>query len=312
MSHLYDKIILVMNMQINRLLELVYILLHRKSVPARELAELLGVSRRTIYRDIDTLSLAGIPIYTEKGKGGGVTLLPNSVLNKSILSEQEQNEILTALHGLSNMRVSEAGQVLQKLSTIFNKTAINWLHVDFSDWSGLNDYFNDFKTAILEQRIVEFDYYNSYGDKTFRHIEPIQLWFKSKTWYLKGFCLTKQSMRVYKLSRVKNLIVTDNYFLEQDLSDTQDISASSNEQEQSEILIKLRIWPEMKYRLFDDFKEEDIEEQSDGSFILTVSLPEDNWVYSFVLSFGEYAEVLEPEHLRKTIKDKVKKMSARY
>ncbi|MCL2593878.1 MAG: WYL domain-containing protein, partial [Defluviitaleaceae bacterium] len=85
------------------------------------------------------------------------------------------------------MNISEADQVLKKLSTIFNKTATNWLAVDFSDWSGANDYFNDFKAAILERRIAEFDYYNSYGDKTTRRIEPIQLWFKSKSWYLKGF-----------------------------------------------------------------------------------------------------------------------------
>lgn len=267
-------------MQINRLLELVYILLHRKSISAKELAEQLGVSRRTIYRDIDTLGLAGVPVYTEKGKGGGVKLLPDS----------------------------EAKQVLRQLSAMFNKTAKNWLQVDFSDWSGLNDYFNDFKTAILQRRIVEFDYYNSYGDKTFRQVEPIQLWFKSKSWYVRGFCLAKQDARVYKLSRVKNLTITNNHFPQRILPDTQEEAAQSYE----EVLIKLRIWPEMKYRLFDDFNESDIEEQPDGSFILTVSLPEDNWVHGFVLSFGEYAEVIEPEHLRKTINDKAKKISERY
>ncbi|MCL1862373.1 MAG: HTH domain-containing protein [Defluviitaleaceae bacterium] len=162
-----DTIALVMNMQIVRLLEIVYILLHRKIVPARVLAEQLGVSRRTIYRDIETLGMAGIPIYTEKGKGGGVSLLPNSVLNKSVLSEQEQNEILDALHGLSKMNVSETDKVLKKLSMMFNKTATKWLAVDFSDWSNANDYFNQFKTAILEKYVAEFDYYNKLQPKDF-------------------------------------------------------------------------------------------------------------------------------------------------
>lgn len=299
-------------MQINRLLELVYILLHRKSVPASELAEQLGVSRRTIYRDIETISMAGIPIYTEKGKGGGVSLLPDSVLNKSILSEQEQSEILTALHGLSNMNISEADQILKRLSTIFNKTATNWLAVDFSDWSGANDYFNDFKAAILERRIAEFDYYNSYGDKTTRRIEPIQLWFKSKSWYLKGFCLAKQDMRVYKLTRVKNLVVTNSRFPERVLPDTQDSPIAKDEKVQNEIIIKFRIEPEMKYRLFDDFEENEVEEQPDGSYIVTVLWEVDNWVHGFVLSYGEAIEVLEPKHFRKSIKDKVKKISAKY
>ena len=299
-------------MQISRQLELVYILLHRKSVPASELAELLCVSRRTIYRDIEALSIAGIPIYTEKGKSGGVRLLPNSALTKSILNEQEQNEILTALHGLSNMNVSDADQVLKRLSTIFNKTVTNWLQVDFSDWGGANDYFYDFKKAILEQRIVKFDYYDSKGNKTFRSVEPIQLWFKAKSWYLKGFCLTREGMRVYKLTRVKNLVVTDNHFSERVMPDTQDNPTADNKEVRNEITIKLRIEPEMKYRLIDDFEEDEIEEQPDGGYIITLPWKEGDWVHGFVLSYGEYAEVLEPEHFRKAIKDRVGKIYGRY
>lgn len=174
-------------MQVNRLFEIIYILLDKKIITAGELAMHFGVSSRTIYRDIDTLSLAGIPIYTEKGKGGGISLLPDFVLNKSILSEQEQNEILSALHGLSGVKsggnngTNETEQVLQKLSTIFNKTASNWLEVDFSGWSYMDgDVFNECKNAIMGRRIVEFNYYNTYGEVTCRRIEPIQLWFKSK------------------------------------------------------------------------------------------------------------------------------------
>ena len=117
----------VLTLQINRLLEIVYALLRQKTVTAKELAERFNVSQRTIYRDIDTLSLAGIPVYTEKGKNGGISLLPEFVLSKSFLSEQEQNEILSALQGLSNIKTAETNQVLQKLSSIFNKSAANWL-----------------------------------------------------------------------------------------------------------------------------------------------------------------------------------------
>ena len=305
-------IFLVMNMKIIRLLELVYILLHRKNISAGELAGQLGVSRRTIYRDIEALSMAGIPIYTEKGKGGGVSLLPNSALVKSILSEQEQSEILTALHGLSNMNISEADQILKKLSMIFNKTITNWLQVDFSDWGRAGDYFYDFKTAILERRIAEFDYYDSKGNKTFRCVEPIQLWFKSRSWYLKGFCFAGQGMRVYKLKRIKNLIVTDNHFSERILTDVWDASVINNEEAEGEFTIKLRIESKMKYRLIDDFEEDEIEEQPDGGFIVTLPWREGDWVHGFVLSYGEYVEVLEPEHFRKTIKDRVKKIYERY
>jgi len=302
----------VVKMQIERLFKIIYILLHEGKISASVLADRLEVSRRTICRDIDTLSLAGIPIYTEKGKGGGISLLPDFVLNKSILSEQEQSEILSALHGLSHIRANETNQVLQKVSAIFNKRATNWLEVDFSDWHSENDFFNELKAAILDQHIVQFDYYNSYGDKTYRHIEPIQLWFKSKSWYLKGFCLTKLGERVYKLSRIKNLLVTDEQFEQRNLFEKKSESSINDAEEDESTTIKFSISPERAYRVYDDFSESEVEKQSDGSFIVTTAFPIDNWVYSFVLSYGKHIEVMEPEHLREVIKEEGREIMKKY
>lgn len=299
-------------MQINRLFEIVYLLLDKKSVTARELTEHFGVSRRTICRDIDTLSMAGIPIYTERGKGGGIRLMPDFVLNKSILSEQEQNEILSALHSMSNIKTDDTNQVLKKLSTVFGKTATNWLEVDFAGWSYENDFWGDLRTAISEQRIVVFDYYNQHGNKTVRRVEPIQLWFKSNSWYLKGFCLTKHEMRLYKLPRMKNLIVTDEIFVKRDSHDATDDPIPGIYKDRQISTIKLRIEPERAYRVFDDFYEGMVEKQPDGGFLVTVQWPEDNWLYGFILSFGKYIEVLEPEHLRKFVKEEAESIADKY
>ena len=301
-----------MKMQISRLFETIYILLDKKSVTAKELAEHFGVSRRTICRDIDTLSAAGIPIYTERGKGGGISLLPDFVLNKSILSEQEQNEILSALHGLSSIKTDDTHQILQKLSTIFNKNTTNWLEVDYSGWTHESNNFNNFKTAILERRVVVFDYYNSHGDKTPRRVEPIQIWFKSKSWYLKGFCLTKQGMRLYKLSRIKNLTVTEEIFAERASLEVSGNPILNIYEGGKNVNLKLRIEPEKAYRVFDDFYESMVEKQPDGSFIVTVTWPEDSWLYGFILSFGKYVEVMEPKHIRNIIKEEAEKISQKY
>jgi predicted DNA-binding transcriptional regulator YafY len=298
-------------MQTSRLFEIVYFLLSKKSVTASELAKHFGVSRRTICRDIDTLSLAGIPIYTERGKGGGISLLPDFVLNKSLLSQQEQNDILAALQILSNIEAVDTSQTLHKLSAIFNKATTNWMEVDFSDWHYENDFFNDIKNAILEQSIIEFDYYNSYGDKTSRRIEPVQLWFKSKSWYLKGFCLTKQDVRLYKLTRIKNLVVTDEYFAKRDLLAKLD-NPMKNWDAQQEVTLKLRIDSKMAYRVYDDFGENEIEKQADGSYYATATFPEDDWVYGFLLSYGKHIEVLEPEGIRKTLKEESKNIFEKY
>ena len=299
-------------MQMNRLFEIIYILLNKKIATAKELAEHFGVSQRTIYRDVDTLSLAGIPVYTEKGKGGGISLLPDYVLNKSILSEQEQNEILSALQGLSSVKTAETDQVLKKLSTIFNKNTVRWLEVDFSDWSYTNGKtFSDFKTAILEHRIAEFDYYSTYGEMTRRRIEPIQLWFKSKSWYVKGFCLIRQDIRLFKLSRVRNLTVTDEQFTERDFLAISPSPVPASRQK-PDVTLKLRIAPEMTYRVYDEFDEDLAEKQPDDSFIVTVTWPEDDWVYGTILSYGEHIEVLEPEHIREIIKNKTLKTVKKY
>jgi len=300
-------------MVVYRLFEIIYILLRENKVPARELAEQLGVSRRTICRDIDMLSLAGVPVYTERGKGGGIGLLPDFVLNKSILSEQEQSEILLALHSLSNIKTSDTTQVLQKLSAVFNKTATNWLDVDFSDYGRENDFFKDFKIAILERYITRFDYYSSKGEKTIRRIEPIQLCFKSKAWYLRGFCLNKQDIRYYKLSRIKNLAVTDEHFPVRDcraISD--DFSENSDEQPKSLLTFKLHIESKAAYRVYDDFHENEVEKQPDGSFFVTTTLPDNNWLYGYLLSYGKYIEVIEPKSIRKNIKEEAQKILKKY
>jgi len=299
-------------MQVSRLLEIIYLLLSREQITAQELAERFEVSRRTIYRDVDAISLAGIPVYTEKGKGGGIRLLPDFVLNKSVLSETEQTEILSALQGLAQIQTPDSDTVLKKLSAVFNRTAANWLEVDFSDWSYENeDFWGGFKTAILSHRIAEFDYYSSYSEKTHRRVEPIQLWFKSKAWYLKAYDLTKKDLRLFKLSRMRNLTVTDETFEKRDLLIAEADKPESSNQRQ-DITLKLRVKSEMAYRVLDEFYGYVEKQEPDGGYIISICWPEDNWVYGTILSFGEYIEVIEPEHIRKIIKEKAKKIYEQY
>ena len=298
-------------MQVSRLFEIIYILLNKKSITAKALAGRFGVSTRTIYRDVDTLSLAGIPIYTEKGKGGGISLLPDFVLNKSILSDREQDEILSALQGLSLIQPGETGQVLRRLSDIFNKTAANWLEVDFSGWSFEGgEVFEHFKNAILERKIACFDYYSTYGEKTQRRIEPIQLWFKSRAWYIKGFCLKRQDMRTFKLCRVRNLVITGEIFPERDLLASPPVSPTPRQDK--DVALRLYIAPEMTYRVLDEFADHMVEKQADGSFMVNVTFPEDEWVYGYILSYGRHMQVLSPEHIQKIVKDEAQKIAEKY
>ena len=215
-------------MQIYRLFEIIYVLLGKKQATAKELAKRFEVSTRTIYRDVEALSMAGIPVFATKGRGGGIGLLDNFVLSKSILCEREQTEVLTALQGFAVMDDSvsggrrraradtatdsdgNAGDTLRKLNAFWNRDAANWLYVDFSDWGDKGaKIFQSLKSAILERRVVTFEYYGGNGVKSSRRVEPGQLCFKSKAWYMSGFCLDKNDDRLFKLSRIDRLCITD-------------------------------------------------------------------------------------------------------
>jgi predicted DNA-binding transcriptional regulator YafY len=278
-------------------------------VTARELAERFSVSSRTIYRDIDALSLAGIPVYTEKGKGGGISLLPDFVLSKSILSESEQQEVLSALEGLAAVGAAQTVEVVQKLSAVFNKKLTNWIDIDFSDWGVDNSQaFQTLKTAIAERRVVEFDYLGTVGEKIRRRVEPLQLCFKSKAWYLKGFCLLREDSRLFKILRMSELSITDIKCKERGIPDFK-LEPHKPYEEEAFIKLVLRIDAKLAFRVYDEFQESQIEPQPDGSFVITMTVPEDSWLYGYVLSYGEHAKVLEPERVGKIIREKAKKIA---
>ena len=298
-------------MQINRLFEIVYILLNKKTTTAKELSEHFEVSVRTIYRDIETLGIAGIPVYMSKGKGGGISLLDNFVLNKSILSDNEQNEILAALQSLKAIKYPDVDNVISKLGILFNKADNNWIDVDFSCWgSGDKEKFSVLKTAIVNKRIITFEYYNSIGEKSSRTVEPLQLWFKDKTWYLKGYCLTKQAYRVFKLTRMKKVEITEKLFNRELLQEILDKGTRENPIKIVEL--KLHLKPCVAYRVYDEFDEKDIVKNIDGSFDVSVSYPEDDWVTGYILSFGSSVEVLAPRHIREVIIEKLKDTLKQY
>lgn len=296
-------------MQINRLFEIVYLLLERKSITAKELAEKFEVSTRTIYRDIEILSSSNIPIYTTQGNGGGICLLDEYVFNKSLLSEEEQNQILFALQGLEKLTNQEEKTILSKMSTLFHKKQNNWIEIDFSDWGtkGETDRtFNLIREAILNKTVCQFTYYNSYGQKNKRKVDPLQIYFKDKAWYLKAYCQEKQDYRLFKIARIRDLQLTSDHF-ERELP-----LIESKKLEVKTITLTLTISKEMAYRVFDEFKPEDITKQKNGDFLITVTYPETDWIYGYLLSFGEYLKVQAPTKVQAIIQEKLKKSLALY
>lgn len=308
-------------MQLQRLFEIVYILLNKKSVTAKELAERFEVSVRTIYRDIDTLSSAGIPIYATQGKGGGVSLLDDYVLDKSLLSEQEQNEILYALQSLTITQAPEADKVLAKLVNLFQKDNMDWIEVDFSPWGSDQskaDQFSLIKNAILRQQIIEFNYHNSSGEKSRRKVESTKLIFKVKAWYLQGFCLTKNSWRLFKISRMSDVELSHETFTPRATGEFPEYNSECNsphseeQQTQKWVQVRLKISAPGTYRVYDEFEEGEISKNADGSFMVSASLPESPWLIRYLLSFGADLEVLSPPHIREVLHNELNLIMNKY
>ncbi len=300
-------------MQINRLFEIVYILLSKKTTTASALAAHFDVSIRTIYRDIDTLSSAGIPIYTTQGKGGGISLLDDYILNKTVLTENEQDEILLALQNLNITQNPETDRILSKLSSLFNKSIVNFIEVDLTPWGRDKNNTCEFailKNAIINHQIIEFNYLNNSGEKYCRKVEPVKLLFKVHAWYLQGFCLLKNEKRTFKISRMYDIRATEEIYkdrISEEEAETHKIQIT-----QKTVDVLLIISPAGASRAFDEFDEKDITKNEDGSVTIKTALPQSEWLFNYILSFGPFIEVLAPQNIRETIKNRLEETIQKY
>ena len=187
-----------------RLFEILWYLSREGSATAGQLAEKFGVSRRTIYRDVDALSGAGIPIYAEKGKGGGLRLLPDFVLDRTLLSQHEQTQLMEHLQSLSVLGAPDAQPVLDKLAALYGRRD-GWLEVDFAPWAGgeeLRQIFRLLRSAIQNRQVVELEYSGADGATQWRSVEPVKVFFRGQGWYLQAFCRLRQDFRFFKLKAV--------------------------------------------------------------------------------------------------------------
>ncbi len=291
-----------------------YLLSEKKCIKASKLAEHFEVSVRTIYRDVETLSMAGIPIYSKKGKYGGIAILDNFVFEKSIVSEDEQIQILAAIQSIQEVEKGTINDLLVKLSGLFQIKNPNWISIDFSDWSNEHqELFQRIKFAIVKTRILKFDYYGRIGDISTRKVEPIQLWFKGYAWYLRGYCQEKHAIRVFKLSRMKRVECLDESFEKKELNieDKEEVDKYIDSP-QNKISFFMKIDKCMAYQVFDYFEEHEIKSNEDGTFTVSLNYPKDEWLYGMIMSFGNHAKVISPESLKSEVANRFKEAYENY
>ena len=300
-------------MSVSRLFEMLYILLERDRVTATELAQRLEVSVRTVYRDAQALCEAGIPLYAERGREGGLCLLPGCKLSKAYLTEEERRSVLSSLRALEQTGADD-GQALRRLSAFWCSDTPDWVQIDLSDWSGhQGPLLATLKEAILKRQRLSFAYYGESSQPARREVCPLRLCFKGRAWYLQAFCLLRGAMRLFKLSRIRQAQIVPGGFPAEAFEAVEHAQPLSGEEAAPVTLsVTLHLDACMAYRVYDDFSDQELTHLEDGSFLVQAVYPAGAWIASMILSYGEHAEVLAPQALRLEIAQTLKKMCARY
>ena len=308
-------------MKIDRLVSIIMILLDKERIGAQELADMFEVSPRTIYRDIDSINMAGIPVRGASGVGGGFEIMPEYKIDKKIFSTTDLSAILLGLSNLSNMvRGDEIVNALAKVKSFIPtdrakdiELKANQIYIDLSPWMSnrnIQPYLEIIKTALQESRLLTFEYSDRYGNKTVRTAEPYQLVLKNSDWYWQGYCFKRNNFRLFKISRISNLQIQAESFTPRDYQKPQldfaDILATM------QIKIKIRIHKSVMDRVLDFCSYEHFSPDGNEHYIVSFPFIENDYYYNILFSFGDKCECLEPLHIRTEMKRRLHDMAAIY
>ncbi|WP_040984064.1 helix-turn-helix transcriptional regulator [Oceanobacillus jeddahense] len=308
-------------MKVSRLVSIIMILLDKQRIGAQELANMFEVSIRTIYRDIDAINMAGIPIRSTSGVGGGFEIMKNYKMDSTVFSTDDISTILTGLSSLSNMiQSNELINALAKVKSFIPvdrvdeiKLKTDQIHIDLSQWIGyrnVQSYLEIIKIALQENKLLSFEYADRHGIKTEREAEACQIVLKGNHWYFQGYCYKRNDFRLFKLARISNLKLEEIFFTPRDyqkpLLDFTDILATIQTN------IKLRIHKSVMDRVLDYCKYEDFSPDGDEYYIVTFPFVENDYYYNILLSFGDKCECLEPLHIRTVLKRKIHDLANLY
>ena len=281
-------------MKLDRLLGILTILLQKDRVTAPYLAEKFEVTRRTIGRDIDTLCQAGIPIVTHQGTGGGISIAEGFKLDKSVLTTSELSGIIAALKGIASVSdESRIERILDKLgaSTDTVVSLAEPVIIDLaSHYKGdLTEKIETIKHAILERRIIAFDYYYSKGE-CHRRIEPYFVMFQWSSWYVFGYCLDRMDWRMFKLNRLWNVSLCDERFT---LREVPPEKCDPNGHLADDIRLLALFDQSAKYQLIETYGADCYCETEEG-LLLEIGFTNRNQMVAWLLGFGARVKVLEP------------------
>ncbi len=311
-------------MQTENLFELTYILLDKKSVTAKEMAAHFGVSPRTIYRWVDALNLAGVPVYTSKGRGGGIFISEKYALDKTVFTDEEKKELLAGVQAVNSLSgvpstqsaVSKLRSLIGNIPEINVKDKSNWIQIDFEPWSSkgteVQELFLKLKDAIFAEQQVSFDYYSMHGESEGRSVQPWKLIFKNQAWYLYAWCNKANEERYFKLNRMRNLTLLSKPVVKFCGQQSQPVQAQQETQTFKLINVVLEADAQALPALLDEFKVDSVTDAPGGKKRITLKMPDIPWLEYTLLGYADEVTVLEPPDLRARLKTRIARMCQNY
>lgn len=298
-------------MKLDRLIGILSILLQHDKITAAELAEKFEVSCRTILRDIDDISRAGIPIVTSKGQGGGISIMEDYKIDRTLLSSAEMKAIFAGLQSLDSVSgTNRYRQLMDKLSVSSTISADNNIIIDLATWdkNAVSSKIEMIKAAIERGRIITFKYYSPERTEQ-RSIEPYRLIFQWASWYIWGFCLKRQDYRLFKLTRMTGLKSTEDVFVQRNIPEYE---CDKLRHTRGEISAAVRFDKSVKWRIVDEFGTENLTEDEQGNISLIFTWSDKLSFYSYILGFRENAEIISPPEFREEFAEILKNISEKY
>lgn len=300
-------------MKIDRQLGILSILLQQDSVTTPHLAEVFEVSRRTINRDIEDLCRAGIPITTRQGVGGGISIMEGYKVDRTMLTQGEMQDILAGLRSLDSVNgTNRYGQLMEKLSIgssdfmVGNQSVL----IDLSAWykDSLAPKIEMIRSAIAQHRRLEF-YYYSPRQESMRCVEPYYLIFRWSSWYVWGWCKTREDFRLFKLNRMDKVTMRETFVPERDIP----VPDLSNERIfPGGISVKALFDSDCKWRLVEEFGPDCFTVQEDGLLLFQADYTDKENLITWLLSFRDKATLLEPEEIREELRQSILLMKKKY
>ena len=300
-------------MKIDRLIGILSVLLQKDIVTAPELAEQFEVSRRTINRDIENLCKAGIPIVTRQGVYGGISIMENYKMDRTLLTNSEMQDILAGLRSLDSVNgTNRYVQLMEKLSV----GSSNFLAGDQSVLIDLSSWYKDtlapkielIRSAIDHCREMEFLYYAP-GGESLRRVEPYYLIFHWSSWYVWGWCISRRDFRLFKLNRMDRVCMLEKIY------EKRQVPLPNLENEKifpAGIRVRALFKADCKWRLVEEFGVDCFEEQSDGRLLFHADYSDRESLITWLLTFQDQVVLLEPQEIRQEISALLHRMKDNY